>query len=151
MAKGILATSSHSSNPVSSIAYLIHAAFEQRSEFSADSDSYKYQQSLSTLLGLAFTAILSENSRVESYRPHFDLFLRCRNSIQDPDNLEIVSVSIAEIVCGAIYPFHVLQHPRYYDDFIKALLMILKPSNVDNPEIEKEIKVLLQELFKQCQ
>ena len=149
MAKRILAVSPHASNPVSSIAYLIHAALQQRIECSADSYA-EYQQTLGTLVGLGFTAILSEGSRAESCQPHFNLFLRCREVVNHRDNLEIVSVSIAEIICNAIYPFSRLGHPNYYHDFIETLMVLLKSSSPDKPDTEKGISVIMQELFDQC-
>ncbi len=137
------------SSYISPIAYLICAALEQHSQCSAD--SYKeYQQALATVVGLGFTAILSEGSRVESCVPHVTIFLQCRDFIQRADKIEIVSVSIAEIICNAIPPFNMLKHPSYYHNFRAALMTLLKSSSADNPKIDKKIESLLRELFSRC-
>lgn len=102
------------------------------------------------LLGLGFTAILSEGSQVQLYKPHFDFFLQHRDFTQHADKLEILSVSVAEIVCGALCPFHTLGHPSYYDDFIKALVVVLKSSEVDSLAVEKGIRAIIQGLMEGC-
>ena len=149
MAKRIVAVSPQPSNPVSHIAYLIFVALRERCHYSAASQK-ESQQALATLVGLGFTAILREGSRIESCKPHLNLFLKCREFTQHTDNLEILSVSIAEIVCNAIYPFSVLKHSHYYADFREALITLLKSSSVDDSETDKGIEVILQELFLLC-
>ncbi len=152
MAKRILAVSPCTSNPVSPIAYLIHAALQQRCQHSSDSHK-EYQQTLATLVGLGFTAILSEGSRIESCKSHFDFCLQFREFIQgtdNPVNLAALSVSIAEIVCSAIYPFKVLGFPRYYDDFMLAMTHALTLSDTVSLDTKNRVQEILLELLEKC-
>ncbi|MCE3238487.1 MAG: hypothetical protein K0R24_1468 [Gammaproteobacteria bacterium] len=154
MAKGILAVSPYASNPVSHIAYLIFVALKRRSGYPPASQK-EFQQTLATVVGLAFTAILHEGSRVEVCKPHLDFFLKYRRATSYIDNLEILSVSlpasVAEIICHAIHPFRVLGRPNYYADFMEMLVALLKSSSDEDPEGEKEIiAMLLRDLFSLC-
>jgi hypothetical protein len=154
MAKSILAGSPYASNPVSHIAYLIFIALKRHSGYPAASQK-EFQQTLATVVGLGFTAILHEGSRVEVCKPHLDFFLKYRKVTHYPDNLELLSlslsVSIAEILCNAIHPFHVLRRPNYYADFMEMLVALLKSSSDEDPEGEKEMTaMLLRDLFSLC-
>lgn len=149
MANESVAVSPHSSNPVSQIANLIDTALQERCDLPADSHA-DYKQELATLVGLGFTAVLAEGSRIRSCRPHFATFLRYRDFTQHADKLEQLSHAIAEVVCSAIYPFKVLAHPMYYDDFVNALINTLKSSNTHEAKIDKGIKKILQVLFEMC-
>jgi hypothetical protein len=154
MVEPILTVSPHAINPVSYLARLIHVALRRRCRSSAASQK-EFQKALAIVVGLSFTAILSEGSRVESCEPHLDFFLKYRNVTQYTDNLKILFVSlsgsIAEIICHAIYPFSVLRCPNYYADFIEALVVLLKSFNEEDPEGEKEIiKMILRDLFSLC-
>ena len=125
MAKQILAVSSRPSNPVSHLAYLINAAMKARSKLS-DYFSTEYKQQLRTLVGLSFTAILAEGSKLRACRPSLVVLLRY-NKLTQPEKFEQLSVAIAELVCNAIHPFKVLGYPRYFDDFLLAMTHAVSP------------------------
>jgi len=145
MAKDILAVSSRPSNPVSHLAYLIHAALEARSNHS-DNFSTDYKQQLLTLVGLSYTATLAEGSKTRSCRPSLAAFLRYSNLIQ-PEKFEQLSVAIAEMVCNAIQPFKVLGYPWYYDDFLLAMTHAVSPSDAISVETKHGIQEVLFELL----
>ncbi len=149
MAKEILAVSQRPSNPVSQLAYLIHAALETRSHHS-DNFSTDYKQQLCTLVGLSFTAVLTEGSKTGSFRPHIANFLRFRNLIHQPDKFEPLSVAISEMICNAILPFTVLGFPRYYDDFLVALTHAVSPSDAISIEIKNRMQEILLALLDKC-
>lgn len=148
MANEIVAVSSRSGNLVSTIAYLIEATLQERCDLSSESNAI-YLQQLATLTGLGFTAVLAEGSHIRPYRPHFATFLRYRDFTEHTDKFEPISHAIAEMVCSAFCPFKQLGHPRYYDDFINALVNVLTSSNTSDTEGRKGIKNMLQELLKQ--
>jgi hypothetical protein len=148
MANHILAVSPHSSNTVSQIAYLIDITLQERSDPSTESH-VDYCRELATLMGLSFTAVLAEGSQVRSCKPHLATFLRYRDFVQHADKLEQLSHAIASMVCSAVYPFKILGHPKYYDDFVGALVNTLQSSDTQNAEIEKGIKKIMQKLFEQ--
>ena len=149
MAKEILAVSSRPSNPVSQLAYLIHAALDTRRNHS-DNFSTEYMQQLCTLVGLSYTAVLSEGSKAWSFRPHIAIFLRYRSLIHQSDKVEQLSVAIAEMICHAIYPFKALGFPRYYDDFLNAIIYVVSSSDTTSIEIKNGIQEILLELLDQC-
>jgi hypothetical protein len=151
MAKRIVTVSPQPSNPVSHIADLIHVALERRCGYSAASQK-EFQQALAIVVGLSFTAILSEGSRLESCKPHLDFFLKCREFTQHTDDLKKLSVSISEIVSNAVYPFSVLGRPNYYADFMEAMVALLKSSpDADDTEADKRmLEMILRELFSRC-
>jgi hypothetical protein len=146
MVKRSLTVSSHSSNPVPQIADLFNAILQKHSHFSGKF----YVHWLSTLVGLGFTAILAEDSRVQLCKPCFATFLRYRDFTQHTDKLELLSHAIAEIICHAIYAFKSLGFPLYYDSFMLAFANLLKSQDSVNAESLKKIKKMMQELFEQC-
>ncbi len=146
MAKDSLAVSPTSSNLVSQLAYLINTALRERCDLSSDSRA-DYYRDLATLIGLGYTAILAEGSRIGLCRPYIATFLRYRDFARHAVKLETFSHAIAEIVCNAIRPFKVLGHPLYHDEFIAALVTVLRTSDIDNVLADKGIKKMLQELF----
>ena len=148
LANESLAVSSHSGNLVSTIAYLIKAALQERCESSPESHA-DYQRELVTVTGLGFTAVLAEGSQVRSCRPYFATFLRYRDFLQHTDKLEPLSHAIAGIICSALEPFGQLGHPRYYDDFIGALINALQSSNDHEAKKKGGIKRIMQLLFEQ--
>jgi hypothetical protein len=146
MAKEILAVSSRSSNPVSHLAYLINAALEARSSHS-DSFSTDYRQQLCTLVGLSFTAALTEGSKMRTCKPSLAAFLRY-NNLNRPEKFELLSVAIAKMVCNAIYSFKVLGYPWYFDDFLGALTHAVSPSDTVSTETKNGIREVLLELLE---
>ncbi len=149
MAKEILAVSQRPSNPVSQLAYLIHAALDTRINHS-DNFFIDYKQQLCTLVGLSFTVVLAEGSKIGAFRAHIATFLRYRSLIHQQDKLEALSVAIAEMICSAISPFTVLGFPRYYDDFLLALTHTVSPSDTISIEIRNRIQKILLELLDKC-
>jgi hypothetical protein len=151
MANESLAVSQPHGNPVSEIAYLIETSLQERCDFSPEDYPYSdYLRELKTLMGLGFTVILAEGSRVRSCRPHFATFLRYRDFIQHSDKLSQLAIVIAEIICSAIRPFKVLGFPLYYDSFVNKLANLLKSHGIANTEQEKKVKKLIQQLFEMC-
>ena len=147
MANESLAFSARSINLVSRLAHLIDTALQERFDFSGHRH-VEYFQTLATLAGLGFTAVLAEGSQVRSCRPHFAVFQRYRDFTQHSDKLKLLSRAIAEIVCHAIYPFRMLGHPGYFDEFISALMNALQSSDTQ-AGTDARIKIMIQELFKQ--
>lgn len=151
MANESLAVSSPHGNLVSEIAYLIETSLQERCDFSPDDHPYAdYRRELATLMGLGFTVILAEGSRIRSCRSHFAAFLRYRDFIQHSDKLPQLSIIIAEIIYSAIYAFKMLGFPLYYDSFVQALVRLLQSHGLANAEKEKKIKKLIQQLFEMC-
>lgn len=146
MVKRSLTVSLRSSNPVPQIADLFNAILQKHSHFSGKF----YVHWLSALVGLGFTAILAEGSRVQLCRSHFAIFLRYRDFIQHRDRLDQLSHAIAEIICNAIYAFKSLGFPLYYDSFMLAFANLLKSQDSVSAESLKKIKKMMQELFEQC-
>ena len=145
MAKRILAVSSRPSNPVSQLAYLIHAALETRRDLS-DDFSIDYKQHLRTLVGLSFAAVLSEGDKTRSCRPSLVEFLRYGNLVR-PEKFEQLSVAISEMVCNAIDSFKALGYPRYYDDFLLAMTHAVSSSETVSDETKNGIQEILLELL----
>lgn len=149
MANESLAVSSHHSNPVSHLAYLINAALQQYSEPSANY-SINYRRELATLMGLAFTAALAEGSKARPCRMYLASFLRNGGLNQHPGRAEELAVTIAQMICNSIYSFKALGYPRYYDDFITALVNLLRSSSECNMHAEMGIKKMMRALFEAC-
>jgi hypothetical protein len=151
MVEPILTVSPYARNPVSHIASLIHVALERRCGYPVASQK-EFQQALAIVVGLGFTAILHEGSRVESCNPNLDFFLKYREFTQHTDHLKKLSVSISEIVSNAIYPFRALGRPNYYADFMETMVTLLKSSpDADDSEADKRmLEVILRELFSAC-
>lgn len=145
MAKRILAVSSRPSNPVSHLAYLIHAALETRRDLS-DDFSIDYKQHLHTLVGLSFTAMLSEGNKTRSCRSSLVDFLRYDDLIQ-PKKFEQLSAAISEMVCNAIASFKALGYPRYYDDFLLSMTHAVSSSETVSAETKSRIQEILLELL----
>ncbi|MCE3238540.1 MAG: hypothetical protein K0R24_1521 [Gammaproteobacteria bacterium] len=151
MANGILASSTSLGNPVSEIASLIDAALQKRCHLPTDNDlGATYAQLLSTTVGLGFTAILAEGSRIQSCKPHLATFLRYRDLTQSANKASLLAMAIAKITCSAIQPFRVLGFPVYYDDFVSAFLHTLYPHFDASSDIRKEIKKTVRRLFEKC-
>lgn len=148
MAKQILAVSSRPSNPVSRLAYLIHAVLEERSAHSVNF-STDYKQQLCVLAGLSFTVVLAEGSKIKSFRPHLATFLRY-NKLTHPNKFKPLSIALAEMIRNAIHPFKVLGFPHYYDDFLLAMSRAVSPSNRVSVKTKKVIQGILHELLMKC-
>jgi hypothetical protein len=151
MANAILSTSTPLGNPVSEIAYLIDAALQERCHLPADIYlDTGYAESLATLVGLGFTAILAEGSRIRSCKPHLAYFLRYRHLTQQADKTDQLAMTLANIICNAIQPFRVLGFPMYYDDFVSALINVLTSPTAGSPDTKNGIKNILHCLFEKC-
>ena len=145
MAKRIVTVSSHPFNPVSQLAELIQAAFEERSVHS-DYFSIDFKQQLRTFAGLGFAAVMAEGSKIKYCRPLLASFLRY-SILPRKKNFQMLSVAVAELVCNAMCPFKVLGYPRYYDDFLLAGTRIVDPSGTAVSETKNERQEKLLELL----
>ncbi len=150
MAKGSVATPSHSINPVSHLSYLIEAVLQDSCDQPPDFHE-NYRRQFATLVGLSFTAMLAKGSWPRCSQWQLITFLGYGdNFTQSKDKFGELSILVAELVCNAISPFKLLGMPRYFDDFMLAMTSIIYPTSMELMEKKRNIRELLQTLFEKC-
>ena len=125
----------------------------QKHYASPDRIHYDGYSKLGALVGLGFTAVLAEGgTEIDLCKSRVDAYVRYRDIALHRDKIDEIAVTIAEIIQYAMYSFHKLEHPLYYEDFTKALRQFFILPDRTPEENEKEtqhiIKKLLDELDK---
>lgn len=126
MAKSILTGEPFSRNDISKLAQLFEQSFDyyvnNQSPFFPD-----YLKALRTMIGLAFTAALTDRDLFFTYQHYLERFIA-----QDLGDFKInpgakrgISQAVAEMVNTGAISFYALRFPRYYDDFRVALCYTL--------------------------
>ena len=150
MANGSVATPSHSINPVSHLSYLIEAALQDSCNQPSDFHE-NYRRQFASLVGLSFTAMLAKGSWPRCSQWQLLTFLGYGdNFTQSKEKFEELSFIVAELVCNAMPPFKFLGMPRYFDDFMLALMHIIYPASMELTDKKRNIGKLLQTLFENC-
>jgi hypothetical protein len=102
-----------------------------------------YFQDLNALIGLAFTAILAQDSNVKDCRSSLNYFLDNRHtiSINIEDHLLI---AITQILEKGFSAFKFLGFPYYFDDFLQAYHHFLNSSSTYLPRLNQKMKEILE-------
>lgn len=137
-------------NPVLYLSHLIKAALQEtRNESTGFHEHYRGQFSL--VVGLSLTALLARGGQKQSCRKYFGDFLSYSdNFTRCSDKFDQVSLLIAEIVFGAMSAFLFLGFPRYFGDFIQAVISVIDPVNMKYIKKKEKINELLKKLFETC-
>jgi hypothetical protein len=138
MANEILAVSSRRRN---SILGSFSANQENLGNYGASDDYFNFLlPELNTIIGLAFTAVLTEETNLVFCRYELNCFLNNRDLIQDESMLEMVLLpSITYILESGFSAFKSLGYPRYYDDFIASYRCILGSTKLVPPALKREM------------
>ena len=148
MAKEILAVSARPRNYNVGIYSLILANLKKYYAM-PDGAQYNIYPELDTLVGLGFTAAMSEGTHRQACKSRVDSFVRYRDFILHKGKLSEIAVIIAEIIQYAMYAFNKLDFPRYYDDFVWALHKTLRSHHGTPEEIRKKNQRIIAMLFEQ--
>jgi hypothetical protein len=93
---------------------------------------------ISTLVGLSFTAILTDGATLLCiYEPHLRTFLRYYREFKEhQEYLHMFSRAIAEIIRGAAFVFSLVKSPAYHEEFIRLIHKALNNLRVSVKQIE---------------
>lgn len=152
MAGSILKSFKLSSNDVSDLSDVLSSEMNVYRQNPQALFSDKYCTWLNLIVGLGFTAVLSDkyNRYQPEYMKYLDSYLKVRKSLPKDFNkgeISIVSESIACMAQLALQAFpYSLNCPRYFDDFIEALRQticraILRDS-ANNSLVNKAYRIL---------
>jgi hypothetical protein len=133
MAKRILAASSRHRNSILGIAPAKPSCLPNKYPVTDDFVPYSSDE-LSTLMGLAFTAILVEGREVDHFKSHFNTFIQYRYSLHHSEIADFVVAVMIQILQKGFVSFEALGHPRYFDDFIWAYHMFSHQDSKKNSE-----------------
>jgi hypothetical protein len=136
-------------NSVPYLSYLIKAALqENRKEKSAEIHEH-YRGQFSLVVGLSLTALMERGGKKEACRKYFNDFLSCSDDFtRCPDEFDQVSLLVAEVVCSAMSVFGFIGSPRYFDDFIQAVISVVYPESKESLKKKGKIDELLKKLFE---
>ncbi|MBV8801801.1 MAG: hypothetical protein JO131_02330 [Gammaproteobacteria bacterium] len=98
---------------------------------------------LNILIGLAFTAILIQDSFVDHCRPALNFFLNNRYVINEGTEEHLIT-AITQILEKGFEAFKFLGFPYYFDDFIQAYYHFVNSSNSCWPLLNQKMKEILQ-------
>jgi len=150
MANESVTISSSAINPVLHLSHLIKTALQCSCDQSVGFHEH-YRGQFGLLVGLGLTAMLAKGGQKQACEKYLGAFLSCGDDFtQCSDEFDPVSVLIAEIVCSAMSPFQFLGSPRYFGDFIQAILSVIYPACMELIEKKENVHQLLQKLFETC-
>ena len=146
MAKGILAGEPLLRNDL----FVLAQKFEHSLDYYTNHNSpffSDYLRAVRTLVGLGFTAALSDRHLLYLYQPHLARFLAAeeRDFKLSHESKKGVARAVAEMVYTASLCFYTLKFPQYYNDFIAVLRYILTQVPGTSSE-QKEVGHLLEHL-----
>jgi hypothetical protein len=155
MANESVTISACASNPVVSLSSLIKTALEEALEQPVSKQSLEfhehYRRQFSLLVGLSLTALLAREGQKPSCKKYFCDFLKCSdNFTQCSEEFEKISLLVAEMVFNAMGAFRFLGLPRYFGDFIQAIISVINPVNMESLQKKEKAEKLLKELFETC-
>ena len=122
MAKASLAVHPLSRNDISIIAKLLEQSFDYYlnhiSPFYSD-----YLCSLRTVVGLGYTAVLTDTFKLSTYQRYLNCFIeQKKGDFRKAEGAKkLIAQVTAEMVGTAVSSFKVLRYPLYYGEFVKAL------------------------------
>jgi hypothetical protein len=99
---------------------------------------------LNTVLGLAFTAIMAHGHDIALCRAELNIFLKYRDFIQHEDMLEMVTLSVIQLLESGFAAFKVLCFPSYYSEFIWLYHVLIS----SHSPIPQNIKRAMVDLLK---
>lgn len=147
MARASIAAKPLSCNEISLLAQLFERSFDYHldhpSAFFTD-----YLQSLRTLAGLGFTAVLADGDLFSAYQISLNRFLESNHGDfkENPGNKTNIAQTSSQMVANAIICFMALGFPRYYEDFVTALrYCIAKIPSVTDP-LQNDAEEILKRL-----
>lgn len=122
MAKEIVTVQPLSRNEISLIARLFERSFEYHIDHPSPFFT-EYLQSLRTVVGLGFAAVLVDRSLLCVYQDYLNRFLDHKEGDfkECALNKTVIAQSVAEMVALSVISFMALRYPRYYEDFFFAL------------------------------
>jgi len=137
-------------NPVLHLSHLIKTALQRSCDQSAGFHEH-YRGQFGLLVGLSLTAMLAKGDQKQACKKYLDAFLSYSDDFTRCfDEFDRVSVLVAEVVCSAMRPFQFLGSPRYFDDFIHAVISVIYPAGIELIEKKEKVHQLLQKLFETC-
>jgi hypothetical protein len=117
---------------------------ENLGNYGASDDHFNFLlPELNTIIGLAFTAVLTQGTNVVLCRYELNWFLNNRDLIQHEDMLNILLPSIVYLLENGFRAFKSLGYPRYYDDFIASYHSILSSTKLVHPALKREMHRIL--------
>jgi hypothetical protein len=135
-------------NPVPYLSHRIKAALEESLKEPAEFHEH-YRGQFSLLVGLSLTALLERGGQKRSCKKYFGAFFSCSDDFtQCPDEFDRVSSLVAEIVYSAMSAFLFLGSPRYFDDFIQAVVSVIDRESIESIQKKENVRELLKKLFE---
>jgi hypothetical protein len=137
------------------LSYLIKAALEEVTrqhigKKSADFHEH-YRWQFSMVVGLSLTAMLVRGNQKQSCEKYLCAFLSFSDDFtQHMEEFDHISQLVAETVCDAISAFRFIGSPRYFDDFIQAVINVVDPLRKKSIKEKEKVEKLLKELFETC-
>lgn len=127
MANWILTATPLSCNDIPILAQILQKSFDYYANH--NSAFFKeYLQALRTVVGLGFSAVLTDEFLLTCYQNYLNPFINCGKGdfkVHEGSLLGIAQQT-AEMVRIATISFQALQYPRYYADYIGALHYVMK-------------------------
>ena len=151
MANESVTISSSAINPVLYLSHLIKTALQDSCDPSDEFHEH-YRGQFGLLVGLGLTAMLAKGDQKQSCEEYLGAFLSCSGDFtRCADEFDRVSVLVAEIVCSAMNPFQFLGYPKYFTDFLQAMVSVIYPASVTIIKKREKINQVLKTLFGICQ
>ncbi len=132
MANSTLTALPLSGNDIYRLAQIFHASFKRYCDL-CDPNEKDYLREISALVGLSFTAILTDGRLLCIYESRLQTFIRYREFKEHPEYLQMFSRAIAEIVAGGAYVFSFVKYPVYHEEFCRLLRKALSYRHADVP------------------
>lgn len=151
MVNASVASSSLSSNDISSLANILEVSFHHQKKHNTPFTEEWYVKRLTAIAGLSFTTILVEGSLVFSNRPHFLSFIsNLERTERGKDYIHFLVHDVANLIAGANFPFSLLDlYDHCYGEWLAdAVRSLLSHVSIMLEGKEEEARRLLSLLFK---
>jgi hypothetical protein len=142
MANESVAASSRHRNSILGIASTNHGNLFKNSSFTQAFYFFNSKE-LGTVLGLAWTAIMTEGSDIAIGQAEMNIFLKYRDFVQHEAMLDIVTVSIVQLLESGFAAFKALHFPSFYHDFICRYHGLLNSYDLVPLNIKQAMKDIL--------
>jgi hypothetical protein len=142
MANESVAASSRHRNSILGIASTNHGYLFKNNSFTQAFYFFNSKE-LGTVLGLAWTAIMAEGSDVAIGQAEMNLYLKYRDFVQHDAMLDIVTVSVVQLLESGFAAFKALHFPSFYNDFIYRYHGLLNSYDLVPVNIKQAMKNIL--------
>jgi hypothetical protein len=142
MANESLAGSARHRNFILEIASTNHDNLLKNNSF-AQAFYFFNSKELNTVLGLAFTAIMTHGQDIAFCRAELNIFLKYRDFIQHEDILDIVTLSVIQLFESGFAAFKKIRSP-FYDDFVWLYHGLLNTYSPTPPNIKQAMEDILK-------